>query len=316
MEPKAHEENERTVKVSVVNFNPIWGDKAANLQKIKTMVISASQEGANLIAFPELALSGYECSDEAHRDHQPCSMHAEFAETIPGPSTEEIAELSKELGVYVLFGMPERDQKDSKLQYISVAIIGPEGILGSYRKIHLAPLPTFTEQVCFRPGDELPVFETSYGRIGVQICADFWVYPELSRILSLKGARLIVNCAACLVGPTGSEFIAQITSCRATENFIYAASASLAGKEKTLSYYGLSTIAGRAFPSLKQIFVQGEDGEGIVSASLSFEKPQPPFDHLSLEKERIRSFQLCANEIKMLKELHERNSLLGNEQLR
>jgi predicted amidohydrolase len=231
-------------------------------------------------------------------------MHEEAAETIPGPSTVEVAKLARELGVYVLFGMPEQDEKDSDVRYISVAVVGPEGILGKYRKVHLAPLPTFTEQVCFKPGNELPVFETKYGRIGVQICADFWVYPELSRILCLKGARLIINCAACLVGPTGPEFIAQITGSRGTENFVYAASASLAGKERTLSYYGRSTIAGRAFPSLKQIFAQGEDGEEIVSATLSFEKVQPPFDYLSLEKERIRSFNLCANELKKLGGLH------------
>jgi len=300
MTPKEQEVNEDTVTVSVVNFNPVWGDKAATLQKIKKMVISASQEGSKIIAFPELALSGYECGQEARDEHKPCSMHEEAAETIPGPSTIEVAELARELGIYVLFGMPERDEKDPEVRYISVAVIGPEGILGRYRKIHLAPLPTFTEQVCFKPGNELPVFETEFGRIGVQICADFWVYPELSRLLCLKGARLIVNCSACLVGPTGPEFIGQITSCRGTENFVYAASASLAGKERTLSYYGRSTIAGRAFPSLKQIFAQGEDREEIVSAALSFEKVQPPFDHLSLEKERIRSFQLCADELKKL----------------
>jgi predicted amidohydrolase len=229
-------------------------------------------------------------------------MHEEAAETIPGPSTEEIAKLSRDLGIYVFLGMPEQDEDDPGVRYISVAAIGPEGILGSYRKIHLAPLPTFTERVCFKPGNELPVFETKYCRVGVQICADFWLYPELSRMLCLKGARLIVNCAACPVNPTGPEFIAQITGTRGTENFVYAASASLAGKENMLSYYGRSTISGREFPSLKQISVQGGDGEEIVSATLSLKKVRPPFDHLSLEEGRIRSFELCANELKKLRD--------------
>jgi len=289
------------VTVSVVNFNPVWGDKAANLQKIKAMVISASQEGSNIIVFPELALSGYECDDEARQDNKPCSMHEEAAETIPGSSTEEIAKLTRELGIYVFLGMPERDEKYPHVRYISVAVVGPEGILGSYRKIHLAPLPTFTERICFKPGNELPVFDTKYGRIGVQICADFWMYPELSRVLCLKGARLIINCAACPVNPTGPEFIAQITVSRGTENFVYAASASLAGKERTLSYYGRSTIFGREFPSLKKIFTQGGDGEETVSATLNFEEVRPPFDRLSLEQERIRSFELCTSELKKLR---------------
>jgi len=76
--------------------------------------------------FPELALSGYECSEEAHKEHKPCSMHTETAETIPGPSTLEVDRVAKDLGVYVLFGMPERDKNDPKLHYNSVAVIGPE----------------------------------------------------------------------------------------------------------------------------------------------------------------------------------------------
>ena len=300
MTSKEDESKENTVIISVVNFNPVWGNKAANLQKIKAMVTSAAQAGARIIAFPELALSGYECGEEARHDKKPCAMHQAAAETIPGPSTLEVAKLARELGVYVLLGMPERDERDPAVRYISVAVVGPEGVLGKYRKIHLAPLPMFTEPVCFKPGREVPVFETRYGRIGVQICADFWVYPELSRMLCLKGARIIFNCCACPVVPTGSDFIAQVTGSRATENFVYAASASLAGKERTISYYGLSTVAGRAFPSLKQVFVQGGDGEEIVSAELSLERPKPPFDLLSLEKERIRSFQLCCDELKKL----------------
>lgn len=245
MIPKEYEKYEKVVTVSAVNFNPVWGDKAANLEKIKRMVTQAAQIGSNIIAFPELALSGYECGEEARRDKKPCAMHVAAAETIPGPSTEEIAKLTKELGVYVLLGMPERDAKDPDVRYISVAVIGPEGILGRYRKIAVAPPPIWTEQLCgFKPGNELPVFETRYGPIGVQICAAFWIIPEYTRILCHKGARIIFNCTGSNVGPGKIERMPQVTSTRGNESFVYAVSANLVGKERTISYYGHSCIAG------------------------------------------------------------------------
>ena len=99
---------------------------------------------------------------------------------INGISTSEIAKLAKDLDVYVLVGMPEKDAKDPDSRYISVAVIGPEGIIGRYRKIAVAPPPIWTEQICgFKFGNELPVFETRYGPIGVQICAAFSLAQEI-----------------------------------------------------------------------------------------------------------------------------------------
>jgi len=226
-------------------------------------------------------------------------MHTEAAETIPGPSTMELAKVAKELGVYVLIGMPERDKKDAKLHYNSVAVVGPEGILGKYRKLHLSLPPMWTEQFCFRRGNELPVFETRYGPIGVQICQDFWVFPELTRILWLKGTRLIFNSTASAVGPGRTEFMTQQTACRATENFIYTISANLVGKERTVSFYGHSTIAGPAYPSFNNIFAQGGDREEIVTATLSFERLHY-FRNL-IDFKKIRNSELILDEFEKLK---------------
>jgi len=298
MIPKEYEKYEKTVTVSVVNFATVWGNKAANLAKIKSMITSASQIGSNIIAFPEMSLTGYECGEEARRDGKACSLHEEAAETIPGPSTEEVVELAKELGVYVLFGMPERDAKDPEVHYNSVAVIGPEGVLGSYRKIHLSSLPIWTDEICYRPGNTIPVFETRYGPIGVQICQDFWVYPELSRILWLKGARLIFNCAGSAIGPGKTQLITQTTACRGAESFIYAASANLVGTERTISYYGHSTIAGPAFPSTIKVFAQGGEREEIVTATLSFERLHHLWNLINLKK--MRCSELILNEFNKL----------------
>lgn len=262
-------EYEKSLMVAAVNFLGVWGDKAANLEKMKIQVRQACQIGAKIIVFPELALSGYECGEEARAENKACSMHIKGAETIPGPATEEIIKLTKELGVYVIFGMPEKDPKDPSIRYISAPVIGPEGLIGTYRKIHLSPLPIFTEPICFRGGPpELPVFETRYGPIGVQICCDFWIFPELTRLLYLRGARIVFNPTSSPAGPGKAEFIVQQTGCRASENFIYTVSCNRVGKERTLYYYGHSTIAGPLFPRMNKIFAEGEETEEIVCASL------------------------------------------------
>jgi predicted amidohydrolase len=264
MIPERYKKYEQVVSIACVNFATKWGDKKANLEKIKKFITLAAEQGNNIVALPELALTGYEC------DHagETC-MHEANAEVIPGPSTEEIASLAKKNDIYVFFGMPEIDKKRSGTRYISTAVIGPEGVLGSYRKLHLMS-PPLTEKACFTRGDDLPIFETRYGPIGVQICYDFWTFPEITRILTLKGARLVINTAASPSGPGKYLFMAQQTGARAVENIIYTASANLTGTDRTKKFYGHSTIAGRG-SKIAQIYAEGDETEGIVSATLNFE---------------------------------------------
>ena len=284
-----------TVSLACVNFHPEWGNKAANLAKMKTFVTDAAHQGNNIIIFPELALSGYECSEDAAAEKSPCRMHTELAEPIPGPSTEEMHELAKKLDIYIIFGMPEQDKKNPATHFISSVIIAPEGILGAYRKLHLAPWPRFTESLCFSPGDEVPVWQTRYGNIGVLICYDFYFFPELARIMALKGATLLVNTTASAAGPGKPYYIVQQTGCRATENLVYAASANLVGKERTKTYYGHSVIAGPHDPKPAFIFAEGGETEEIVSATLSFTKLQSYTEKLDWKKNR--QFQLINREL-------------------
>lgn len=262
-----HKEYEKVVTVAAINWKGEWGNKSANLEKIKAKVREARQLGVNMVCFPELALSGCECGEETRRESKPCSMHTEAAEIIPGPATEEVAKLAKELDVYVIFGMPERDSKDPKVHYNSAVIVGPEGLVGSYRKLHLAGPPVWVENFCFQTGSELPVFETKYGLIGVLVCADFWCFPELSRILTLKGARLIFNLTAALALPGNVDVMTHVTAARAMENITYTVSANHVGAEGPLPYYGHSTIAGIQTPECCKIFAQGGDAEEIVWAT-------------------------------------------------
>ena len=277
---------QETVSLACINFHTEWGDKAANLSKMKTFTVEAARQGNNMIVFPELALSGYECSEDVEGGTGSCQMHRELAEVIPGPSTEKMRELARELNVYIIFGMPEQDKINSDAHYISSVVIGPEGILGSYRKLHLAPLPRFTESICFFPGDEVPVWKTRYGVIGVLICYDFYFFPELARIMTLKEATLLINTTGSVAGPGKPYFIVQQTGSRATENLVYAASANLVGKERTKTFYGHSVIAGPLTPRPAFVFAEGGETEEIVSATLSFSRLRAYAELLDWKKSR------------------------------
>lgn len=284
----------KVVTVSCVNFRTTWGDKGANLKKMGSFIVQAAKLGSNLVVFPELALSGYECSEGA----PPCQMHENLAETIPGPSTEEIAKVAKKHDIYVVFGMPETDKTDPKVRYISSAVVGPEGILGVYRKLHLEGPPAYSASLCFKAGDSIPVFKTKFGIIGVQICYDFYFFPEITRIQVLKGAEIVCNCTASPSGPGKPQFLVQQAKARATENWIFTANANLVGIDRTKTFYGHSTIAGPSYPRLTTIYAEAEEDEEMVTAALNFKLVQSLADLLPWKK--VRQTSLFAEELKQL----------------
>jgi predicted amidohydrolase len=283
MIPPQYAGYEQVVTVGCVNFARS-ATKEQNLVKIEANVREAAAQGIDIVVFPEGALNGSpDCS--CRFEAGACAPHQSLAETVPGPATEHVAALSRELDLYVVFGLSERDADDPSTLYNASAVIGPEGILGTYRKVHLGTLPWVTEGITYRPGTSLPVFETRYGPIGVLICYDFWFNPELSRILALKGARVLLNTCGTFAGPGKRDYMVQTTAVRAQENLVYAASANMVGGPETADYsaghldepraddyLGHSTIAGPAFPRFSQVFVEAGDHEEIVSATLSFEK--------------------------------------------
>ena len=148
---------------------------AAIIQRI------CSEQPTNLIVFPELAVSGYECGLNFTR----------LAERVPGHAVSYLAGKAAEFSVYVAFGMPVKEKVESIL-FNAAVVIGPDGeLLGDYRKLHLRG----EERLAFRPGYRLPVFETEFGQLGVMIGWDL-AFPEVARSLTLDGADLIVACAA------------------------------------------------------------------------------------------------------------------------
>lgn len=264
VEDPAHPE---VITVGVVNFASVWRDKAATLAKMQGITRDAARQGCDLVVFPELALNSWDGCAECKAVGGSCEWHLGQAELVPGPSTDAVAALAAELGIHVIFGLEERDPDEPTRIYNAAAVISPDGVLGTYRKLHLG-IPLETDR--FSPGDELPVWETKLGPIGVLICYDFWSNPELARILALKGARLLVNTTGCKGAPGKRDYIVNTTVTRAQENLVYAATANRVDCHDKEPYIGHSVIAGPAFPQFNKVYAEAGDGEALVVASLNF----------------------------------------------
>lgn len=256
------------VTVGCVNFASVLRDKPATLAKMEGSVRDAARQGCDLVVFPELALNSWDsCTDcRSLGVGASCDWHLTQAEPVAGPATQAMATLAAELGVHVVFGLEERDGDEPTRLYNTSVLIAPGGLVGRYRKIHLGiPL-----EARFTPGSELPVFDTALGPIGLLICYDFWSNPELSRILALKGARLLVNTTGCKGAPGKRDYVVNTTVVRAQENLVYAATANRVDCHDGQPYIGHSVIAGPAFPGFNKVYAEAGDGEALIVASLNF----------------------------------------------
>ncbi len=224
------------ITVSTINFNAAWGDKPKNLNRIKGYIEAAAKKGADFVVFPEMALTGYDDEEEKAKEEK---MQIKEAELIPGPSSLEIGELTKKLGMYAVFGMPERDPDDSTVIYNSVAICGPNGLLTSYRKMHL-PYP---ETHWATRGDHPCVIDTEWGPIGIAICYDSYCFPEMIRYEGAKGARMHINCTA-LAKCHGIAIGTTTLEAQVIANQMYIVSSNLSGKDLYNEFWGGSSIIG------------------------------------------------------------------------
>jgi N-carbamoylputrescine amidase len=156
---------------------------AENLARAIVKVREAAARGAQIICLPELFRSPYFCREENADLFQ-------LAEPIPGPTTEALSAIARELKVALVVSVFER--RAAGVYHNSAAVIDADGaMLGRYRKMHIPEDPLYYEKFYFTPGDlGFPNFDTRYGRIGVQICWDQW-YPEGARLTSLRGAQIL-----------------------------------------------------------------------------------------------------------------------------
>ena len=216
------------MRVAGVQMDVTLGQPEANLQAMLAKLRETAAAGATLTVFPECALTGYcfESVDEA----------LPFAQTLPGPATEQFARTCRELGVFAVFGLLEKE--DGRL-FNAAALVGPSGLIGTYRKVHL---PYLGIDMKTTYGDRpFAVFDAGGLKVGLLICYDA-AFPEASRALALLGADLIVLPTN---WPPGAECVAEHTlNTRAMENAVYFMAVNRVGEERGFPFIGRSRICG------------------------------------------------------------------------
>jgi len=242
------------VNIALSQISCKIGDKKHNLNKIKKQIRQAKQNGANLIIFPELALTGYTLRDTVY----------ELAEPIPGPSTNLLTEVAKKENIHIVFGMVEQSEKASGVLYNTAVLLSPKGIVGKYQKMHLPTHSIFEEKRYFRPGYKSPLFETDIGKLGLIICYDVF-FPEIVRLLRLKGAELIICISASPA--VRRKFFEILTVARAMENTVFLAYVNLVGIEDGLQFWGGSRLIS---PNGSIISQAKYDDEDLVTEKISY----------------------------------------------
>jgi predicted amidohydrolase len=256
-----------TITVGCANFDAVPRDKAATLEKFAAVIAEGGARGCDLVIFPELALNTWGRCVECHEAHRPCDWHRGQAELADGPSCQAVVDMAAAHGVHVIYGFEETDEPGSPVIYNSANVVSPSGLVGTYRKLHLG-IPLETDR--FTPGNSLPVFDTDLGPIGISICYDFYQGPELSRILAMKGARLLVNPTGRGDMPRARDHLEQVTLVRAHENLIAAASSNRVGSSHGSAWAGGSVIAATSFPGFPVTLARGGTEEELVVADIDF----------------------------------------------
>jgi N-carbamoylputrescine amidase len=200
------------VRAALVQTN--WtGDQESMTKAHEEYARQAAEAGAKVICFQELFYGPYFCQLQDPKFY-------EYAESVPGPTTERFQALAKELGMVMV--LPVYEQEQAGVLYNTAAVIDADGkYLGKYRKNHIPQVNGFWEKFYFRPGNlGYPVFDTAVGRIGVYICYDRH-FPEGWRALGLAGAKIVFNPSATSRGLSSYLWkLEQPASAVANEYFI------------------------------------------------------------------------------------------------
>lgn len=252
--------NRDSVVVSAVQFTASDLDPEGTVKKCLELVDQAAAQGAQLVVLPEVWTGlGYSSPTAAQ----------ELAQSVPGPATDALADKAREHGLHII-GSLYGHAPSGRLHNVA-PLIGPDGaVLGSYLKTHLFDAPDrpdikggIRESEKVDAGDQLPVFETALGPIGVTICSDLR-FPEPYRVLALRGARIVLNVSAFLAPRIDHwEFLLRT---RAVENQVFVVGSGQVGVEPAsgIGFVGRSMIV----DPWGTVIATASDTEGVVTSRL------------------------------------------------
>jgi N-carbamoylputrescine amidase len=243
-----------------------------NIEKTIAKIKEAAANGAQIICLQELFSSLYFCDVEDHNNFK-------LGETIPGPTTEIMQKLAKELEVVLVVSLFEK--RAQGLYHNTAAIIDADGAyLGKYRKMHIPDDPGYYEKFYFTPGDlGYQVWQTKFGKIGVLICWDQW-YPEAARITSLMGADILFYPTAIgwdldeknqAINQEQYDAWQTIQRSHAIANGLYVVSVNRIGIEANQKFWGGSFIAN---PHGRLLYLASHDQEETHVETLDLEKTE------------------------------------------
>lgn len=266
-------------------------DPVENLEKAIVKVREAAKNGAQIVCLQELFRSLYFCDVEDYENFK-------LAEAVPGPATDKLAEVAKELGVVIIASLFEK--RTNGLYHNTTAVLDADGTyLGRYRKMHIPDDPAYYEKFYFTPGDlGYKVFKTKFANIGILICWDQW-YPEAARITALMGAEILfyptaIGWATSQDEATNSEqFNAwqTIQKSHAVANAVHVVSVNRVGFEQNgaMKFWGGSFVSN---PFGRVIYQASHDKEEVHVQDIDLNKTDSYRTHWPfLRDRRIDSYQ-------------------------
>jgi predicted amidohydrolase len=268
------------IKIAAVQTNPKITKNKDNLDKILSEIETATKNGADLVVFSECALTGYVFSSREEA--------LPYAESIPGASTDKLSACCRQLGIYAVVGLMEREAGRC---YNAAVLTGPKGLIGKYRKNHL---PFLGVDRFLDPGDQpFRVYSTPIGNIGIHICYDS-AFPESTRVMALLGADIAVLPTNF---PAGREkMLDYVVNTRALENKIHFVAVNRVGSERGTSFCGRSKIVNAS-------------GDTLVEASR--DKEEAVYAEVSLAEAREKHIVFKAGEFELDRMRDRRPELYG-----
>ncbi|MCF7962825.1 MAG: carbon-nitrogen hydrolase [Pirellula sp.] len=229
----------RTVRLAMVQMTCSENQKE-NTDKAIDRVRQAASQGANIVCLQELFNAPYPCQSEEH-------FRFEWAETIPGPTSQAMSEVARDCSVVVTGSIFER--RAHGLYHNTAVVFDADGAqVGFYRKMHIPDDPLYYEKFYFTPGDTgFTVAKTRFGVLGVGVCWDQW-YPEAARLFALKGAEILLYPTAIgwsvpdkpVFGKSQHEAWETMMRSHAIANGVFVGAANRVGVEDSIEFWGAS----------------------------------------------------------------------------